>query len=316
MQKILTSSFIQLIEFAKKGGCLIEGFKMKAEKNYLKFTKMHGCGNDYIFINCFDQEINDPEKLAVILSDRHFGIGGDGLVLICSSRIADAKMKMFNMDGSEGRMCGNAIRCTAKYIYDNGYCRKKKIKIETLSGIKAIEVYTENGYVISARVDMGRAELKPEKIPVALPGDRIVDFPIDIKGTTYRITCISMGNPHAVVFLDDIDNMSLAEVGPYFEYNELFPERVNTEFVQLIDSETLKMRVWERGSGETLACGTGACAAAVAAVLNGYCDKDHDIRVLLKGGSLTVRFEDENVFMTGDCVKVFEGTIEVSNHYL
>ena len=276
----------------------------------IEFTKMHGCGNDYIYINCFEKEIDDPEELAIALSDRHFGIGGDGLVLICRSDIADAKMRMFNMDGSEGKMCGNAIRCVAKYLYDNGLCKKDEIKIETLSGIKTLHLNIENCSVSSVKVDMGRAELDPAKIPAALPGDRIINKPLTIKGQTYNITCVSMGNPHAVVFCDDTDGLDIAGLGPCFEYNGIFPERVNTEFVQVIGRNTIKMRVWERGSGETLACGTGACAAAVASVLNGYCDKGQDIRVLLRGGELVINYTDERVLMTGNCVKVFEGVIE------
>lgn len=277
----------------------------------LEFTKMHGCGNDYIYIDCLEREIDDPGELAVVLSDRHFGIGGDGLVLICRSDTADARMRMFNADGSEGRMCGNAIRCVAKYLYDNGICRKNVMEIETLSGIKTLQLSAEGGGVTSVKVDMGKAELEPSKIPVTLQGDRIINRPLTVGGRTYGITCVSMGNPHAVVFCDDPDSLELEELGPLFEYSEIFPERVNTEFVQVIDRNTIKMRVWERGSGETLACGTGACAAAVASVLNGYCDKGRDIRVLLRGGELTVNYTDESVFMTGGCVKVFEGVIEV-----
>lgn len=277
----------------------------------LEFTKMHGCGNDYIYINCFEQEIDDPERLAIALSDRHFGIGGDGLVLICRSDMADARMRMFNMDGSEGRMCGNAIRCVAKYLYDNGLCKKNEIKIETLSGVKTLLLNTENGSVVSVKVDMGKAELEPSKIPVTLPGDRIINEPVTVGKETYNITCVSMGNPHAVVFCDDPDSLDIEELGPRFEHHEIFPERVNTEFVQVIDRNTIKMRVWERGSGETLACGTGACAAAVASVLNGYCNKGQDIRVLLTGGELTINYTDERVLMTGNCVRVFEGVIEV-----
>ena len=284
---------------------------MAKERVRLDFTKMHGCGNDYIYINCLEQEPENPGKLAVVLSDRHFGIGGDGLVLICESHVADAKMRMFNMNGSEGRMCGNAIRCVAKYLYDNGICRKEEIKIETLSGIKTLKLVTDNGFVTSVTVDMGKAELNPSKIPVRLPGDSVVSFPVNISGRNYAITCVSMGNPHAVVFCDDVDSLRLPELGPCFEINEIFPERVNTEFVRVIDRNTLKMRVWERGSGETLACGTGACAAVVASVLNGYCDKGQDIRVLLAGGELIINYTDERVLMTGNCVKVFEGTVEV-----
>ena len=276
----------------------------------IEFTKMHGCGNDYIYINCFDREIDSPDELAIALSDRHFGIGGDGMVLICRSDIADAKMRMFNMDGSEGKMCGNAIRCVAKYLYDNGLCKKDEIKIETLSGIKTLQLNVENCSVSSVKVDMGKAEFEPLKIPVALPGNRIINEPLNIRGQTFNITCVSMGNPHAVVFCDDTDGLDIAGLGPCFEYNGIFPERVNTEFVQVIGRNTIKMRVWERGSGETLACGTGACAAAVASVLNGHCDKGQDIRVLLRGGELVINYTDERVLMTGNCVKVFEGVIE------
>lgn len=277
----------------------------------IEFTKMQGCGNDYIYINCFEREINCPESLSIALSDRHFGIGGDGVILICKSDIADAKMRMFNLDGSEGKMCGNAIRCVAKYLYDDGLVKKNEIKIETLSGIRTLQVNTKNGLVSSVKVDMGRAELEPSKIPVTLQGERIVNAPLNIQSYTCRITCVSMGNPHAVVFCDDVDALNLTEIGPCFEHNEIFPERVNTEFVKVIDKNTIKMRVWERGSGETLACGTGACAAAVAAVLNGYCNKGEDIHVILLGGELTINYTDETVFMTGDCAKVFEGLVEI-----
>jgi len=277
----------------------------------IEFTKMHGCGNDYIYINCFEQEIDNPERLSVILSDRHFGIGGDGIVLILKSDVADAKMRMFNSDGSEGKMCGNAIRCVGKYLYDNGMVRKNELKIETLSGIKTLRLNTEDGLVSTVRVDMGKAELNPSKIPVNLPGDKIIDHPLNVGGNIYHITCVSVGNPHAVVFCDDLTSLDLADIGPKFENHEIFPERVNTEFVKIIGNNILQMRVWERGSGETLACGTGACAAAVAATVNGYFPKGEDIHVLLLGGELIVNYSDETVYMTGCCVKVFEGTIEL-----
>lgn len=277
----------------------------------IDFTKMQGCGNDYIYINCFEREIKSPERLAVTLSDRHFGIGGDGIVLILKSKVADARMRMFNLDGSEGKMCGNAIRCIAKYLYDSKIVRKNEIKIETLSGVKALQINTQNGLVSTVRVDMGKAELEPSKIPANIPGKQIVNYPLSIAGETFHITCVSMGNPHAVVFCDDVDNLKLTELGPLFENNEIFPERVNTEFVKVFDKNTIKMRVWERGSGETLACGTGACAAAVAAVLNGYCSKGEDIHVLLLGGELIINYTDKTVFMTGGCAKVFEGVVEI-----
>lgn len=277
----------------------------------IDFTKMQGCGNDYVYINCFLQEINNPEKLAVLLSDRHFGIGGDGIVLICKSDVADAKMRMFNLDGSEGKMCGNAIRCVAKYIYDNKMVEKQTITIETLSGIKTLYLYFENDLVSSVRVDMGKAELNPKAVPVILEGNEIINYPIKIQDFDYKITCVSMGNPHAVVFCDNVDEINLEKIGPMFENNKIFPERVNTEFVEIIDKKTLKMRVWERGSGETLACGTGACAAAVAAVLNGVCEKGEDICVKLIGGELFINYTDDGVYMTGGCEKVFDGNIEI-----
>lgn len=277
----------------------------------MKFTKMHGCGNDYIYINCLTEEVSSPELLSVKLSDRHFGIGGDGLVLICKSDIADAKMRMFNADGSEGKMCGNAIRCVAKYLYDNGIVRKENLTIETLSGIKKLKLFTENGEVFSVCVDMGKAEFAPDRIPVLLEGDRIINQEVEIGKAKYRITCVSMGNPHCVVFCDDVDEIDIEKTGPEFENAPIFPERVNTEFIKVIDRNTLEMRVWERGSGETLACGTGACAAAVAAVENGFCAKGEEIRVVLKGGNLLIRYTDETVYMTGNAVKVFDGVIEI-----
>ncbi|MDR1002306.1 MAG: carbamoyl-phosphate synthase large subunit [Oscillospiraceae bacterium] len=290
---------------------LININEMRNERMKLEFTKMQGCGNDYIYINCFDREINCPESLSAILSDRHFGIGGDGVVLICRSERCDAKMRMFNLDGSEGKMCGNAIRCVAKYLYDNGIVKKDVMTIDTLSGVKTLHLNTQSGKVSSVRVDMGKAELNPALIPVSIDRESVVDYPVTIGGAEYSITCVSMGNPHAVVFLDEIEHLNLCEIGPLFEHYELFPERINTEFIKIIDKNTIKMRVWERGSGETLACGTGACAAAVAAVLNGHCNKGEDIRVLLLGGELTINYTDETVFMTGDCAKVFEGIIEI-----
>ena len=219
----------------------------------LDFTKMHGCGNDYIYINCLKRQVEHPQKLAVQLSDRHFSIGGDGIVLICKSDKADAKMRMFNIDGSEGKMCGNAIRCVAKYLYDRDICKKKTISIETLSGIKTLQLHTANGQVATVTVDMGKADFDPKTIPVALPGESVIRYPAKIGGQTVEITCVSMGNPHCVVFGEDPDGLELEKIGPRFENDPLFPERVNTEFIQVLDEKTLKMRVWERGSGETLA---------------------------------------------------------------
>ncbi|MBQ1333883.1 MAG: carbamoyl-phosphate synthase large subunit [Clostridia bacterium] len=290
---------------------LIDINNMRSEKMRLDFIKMHGAGNDYIYIDCFEKTIESPESLSVLLSDRHFGIGGDGIVLICPSDVADARMRMFNLDGSEGEMCGNAIRCVAKYLYDTKRVYKGEMTIETLAGIKKIKVITQNDRVMKAVVDMGRAELSPEKIPVLLDGESVIGRHVIIGGTPYDITCVSMGNPHCVVFVDDVEGLDLEKIGPKFEYDTLFPERVNTEFIQIAGDNVLKMRVWERGSGETLACGTGACAAAVAAVLNWHCDRERDIRVILLGGELHIRYTDDAVYMTGDAKKVFEGTTEI-----
>ncbi|MGI6229029.1 MAG: carbamoyl-phosphate synthase large subunit, partial [Christensenellales bacterium] len=296
---------------------LVDINNLRSERMTLKFTKMQGCGNDYIYINCINNaatagvEINSPESLSVLLSDRHFGVGGDGIVLILPSDVADAKMRMFNLDGSEGRMCGNSIRCVGKYLYDNGIIRKQKMTIETLSGIRELTLMTQNKTVSSVKVNMGKAELAPEKIPVNLQGESVINQPIIINAKEYAITSLSMGNQHAVVFLDDIDNLDIAAIGPLFENHPLFPERVNTEFVKVTGKNSLKMRVWERGSGETLACGTGACASAVAAVLNGYCNKNEDIKVALLGGELVIRYTDDAVYMTGECKKIFDGTVEI-----
>ena len=290
---------------------LIDINRMREARLRLEFTKMQGCGNDYIYINCLEHEINFPESLSILLSDRHYGIGGDGVVLILPSDVAEAKMRMFNLDGSEGKMCGNAIRCVAKYLYDNGVVSRRTMRIETLSGVRELALATTNGQVSSVSVNMGRAELEPEKIPVSLPGDRVVAYPVEIGGAAYHITCVSMGNPHAAIFCKGVDALSLPKIGPLFESSALFPDRVNAEFIEVIERNHLKMRVWERGSGETLACGTGACAAAVAAVLNGYCDLCADIRVQLLGGELVIHYDGQNVFMTGECKKIFDGAVEI-----
>ena len=294
---------------------LVDINDMRDEKMKLNFTKMHGTGNDYIYFSTFDQRIDNPEALSVRLSDRHFGIGGDGIILVCPSDKADAKMRIFNLDGSEGKMCGNGIRCVGKFLYDHGMVDIKKkdmLDIETLSGIKHLKAYTLDGEVKSLRVDMGKAILDPKEIPAKMDKDKIVNEPYTIDGEEYNITCVSMGNPHCVVFIKgDIDNLELDEIGPKFENDKLFPERVNTEFVKVLDDHTIKMRVWERGSGETWACGTGACAAAVAACENGFCNKGDDITVKLKGGDLVINYTDETVYMTGEAERVFEGTVEV-----
>ena len=294
---------------------LVDINDMRDEKMKLNFTKMHGTGNDYIYFSTFDQRIDNPEALSVRLSDRHFGIGGDGIILVCPSDKADAKMRIFNLDGSEGKMCGNGIRCVGKFLYDHGMVdikKKDKLDIETLSGIKHLKAYTLDGEVKSLRVDMGKAILDPKEIPAKMDKDKIVNEPYTIDGEEYNITCVSMGNPHCVVFIKgDIDNLELDKIGPKFENDKLFPERVNTEFVKVLDDHTIKMRVWERGSGETWACGTGACAAAVAACENGFCNKGDDITVKLKGGDLVINYTDETVYMTGEAERVFEGTVEV-----
>lgn len=277
----------------------------------LQFTKMHGCGNDYIYFNCMDKELDNPEQLSIMLSDRHFSIGGDGIIMICHSDVADARMRMFNADGSEGKMCGNATRCIGKYLYDNGIVKKDKISLETLSGIKYLDLTVENGKVKLVSVDMGKAILVPNEIPVALSGDIAVNVPHSVDGKDYSITCVSMGNPHCVVFGGDPDEIELEKIGPKFENDPIFPERVNTEFAQIIDERTIKMRVWERGSGETLACGTGACATAVAAVLCGYCKKGEDITLKLRGGELIINYTDERVLMTGPAAVSFTGEVEV-----
>ena len=276
----------------------------------LPFVKMQGCGNDYIYIDCFEETVEDPETLARRLSDRHFGIGGDGVVLICPSGVADARMRMFNLDGSEGLMCGNAIRCVGKYLHDVRGVDKTEVTVETRSGIKRLRLILKDGLVDEAEVDMGKARLTPGAIPVTLPGEAVVDCPVSVAGGDYRITCVSMGNPHCVVFCDQPDSLRLEEVGPRFEHDPLFPERVNTEFVQVVDAHTLRMRVWERGSGETLACGTGACASVVAAVLCGHCPRDEEVQVLLRGGTLTVRYRvDGSVLMRGPAEFAFEGRV-------
>lgn len=279
----------------------------------MKFTKLHGAGNDYIYFNCLEETIVNPEQLSIRLSDRHFSIGGDGIVLICPSRTADVKMRMFNADGSEGKMCGNAIRCVAKYIYDRGIINSETIRVETLSGIKTIQVFVENGKVIQARVDMGKAtRLQADEITMLEgQGDFLINFPLLVEGDAWAITTVSMGNPHCVVFLSEVAGLDLQKIGHDFENHPVFPQKINTEFVRVISPVVLEMRVWERGSGETLACGTGACAAVTAAILNGHCQKNTDVTVRLLGGELTIRVTEDTVYMTGNTVEVFTGEIEI-----
>ena len=280
----------------------------------LKFTKMHGIGNDYIYINAFEQKIDDPNALALKLSDRRFSIGGDGVILICPSDVADAKMRMFNADGSEGMMCGNGVRCVGKYVYDNLLTDKSRdtITIETLSGIKTLKITAVDGKAELLEVDMGKAILKASDIPVIYENEeKVIAKPLIVDSKEHIVTCVSMGNPHCVTFVDDVDLLELEKIGPSFENHEAFPQRINTEFVKVIDEKTLQMRVWERGSGETWACGTGACATVVAACENGYCKKGDDITVHLRGGDLIINYTDERVLMTGPATKVFDGEIEV-----
>lgn len=278
----------------------------------MRFTKMQGIGNDYIYVNCFKENVPDPESVSIKVSDRHFGIGGDGLVLIMPSDKADFRMRMFNADGSEGMMCGNASRCIGKYVYDKGLTDKTDITLETKSGIKKLHLNPENGKVKTVGVDMGEAILKPRDIPMNADGDSFVNKPVAVDGKEQNITAVSMGNPHAVIFTVSIDKLDLEKIGPSYENHPLFPERVNTEFCEVIDSRTLKMRVWERGSGETWACGTGACATAVAAVLNGFCKRDEEITLKLRGGDLKITYRSDNhVIMCGEAETVFEGEINL-----
>ncbi len=304
------------------------------KKFELNFTKMHGLGNDYIYVNCMKECPADPSGLSRRLSDRHFGIGSDGLVLIMPSEVADFRMRMFNADGSEAEMCGNAARCVGKYAYDNGLTDKSKVTLETLAGIKTLLLTVKTGRVELVRVDMGEPVLKPDAIPAVCPKDAafpkgaalfesafpkgvecpealFLSQPVTVGDRTFHVTCVSMGNPHAVSYIDDVDGFPLDVYGPLMETHELFPKKINSEFVQVLDKQTLKMRVWERGAGETLACGTGACAAVVASVLNGLCGRKAVVK--LSGGDLTIEWDekDNHVFMTGPAVKVFEGVVEL-----
>lgn len=279
----------------------------------LTFSKMHGIGNDYIYINCFQETVTDPEKLSIFMSNVRFGVGSDGLVLILPSEVADFRMRIFNADGSEAMMCGNATRCVGKYVYEHGMTDKTEVSLETNSGIKYLTLYVNEATnkVDAVKVDMGKAILKPAEIPVADDGDRFIAKPVVVDGVSYDMTCVSMGNPHAVVFLPEIDSLDLEKIGPSFEHHVLFPNRVNTEFIRVIDDHTLQMRVWERGSGETFACGTGACAAAVASVLNGYCKREQEILIHLRGGDLRIIYHnDESVTMIGPATFIFEGKME------
>lgn len=274
----------------------------------MKFTKMQGIGNDYVYVNCLQETIENPSELAKKISDRHYGVGSDGLIMINPSDKADFEMEMYNADGSRGEMCGNGIRCVAKYVYDYGLTDKTSISVETLAGIKYLDLTVEDGKVVFVKVDMGKPMLRPEEVPVVSEKEEVIDEPITVDGQEYRMTCVSMGNPHAVVFIDqDVKEFPLETVGVKFENHERFPKRVNTEFVNVLDRHTAQMRVWERGSGETLACGTGACAVAVACALNGL--TEDEVTVKLLGGDLQIKWDREKntVYMTGPAEVVFDG---------
>ena len=275
----------------------------------MRFTKMHGCGNDYVYVNLFEEEVADPSAVSVQVSDRHFGIGSDGLITIGPSEVADFRMRIYNADGSEAEMCGNGIRCVAKYVYDHKLTDKTEISVESGAGIKYLTLYVEEGTVQQVRVDMGEPILEPAQIPVVSDRQRVIDEPIMVDGKEWRMTCVSMGNPHAVVFVDDVKEFPLEQIGPKFENHERFPKRTNTEFVEIISRTEASMRVWERGSAETWACGTGTCATVMACILNGL--TDHKVLVHLRGGDLTIEYDEKtnHVFMTGPATEVFSGEI-------
>lgn len=277
----------------------------------MKFTKMHGIGNDYVYVNCFKETVENPSEVAIKVSDRHFGIGSDGLILIKPSEVADGKMEMYNADGSQGAMCGNGIRCVAKYMYDYGITDKTSISVETKSGIKYLDLTLKDGKVDTVKVNMGTPILKAADIPVRSEKEQVVDEPVMVDGKEWKITCVSMGNPHAITYIDDVKNLEIEKIGPKFENHEIFPDRVNTEFVHVIDRNTVEMRVWERGSGETLACGTGACAVAVSSILNGLTEEEVTVKLL--GGDLKIFWNrtENKVYMTGSATTVFDGEIEI-----
>ena len=277
----------------------------------MKFTKMHGIGNDYVYVNCLKENVENPSEVAIKISDRHFGIGSDGLILIKPSDVADGKMEMYNADGSQGDMCGNGIRCVAKYMYDYGITDKTSISVETKSGIKYLDLTLKNGKVDTVKVNMGAPILKASEIPVISEKEQVISEPVTIDGKEWKITCVSMGNPHAITYIDDVKHLEIEKIGPKFENHEIFPDRVNTEFVHVIDRNTVEMRVWERGSGETYACGTGACAVAVSSILNGLTEEEVTVKLL--GGDLKIFWnrEENRVYMTGSATKVFDGEIDL-----
>lgn len=273
---------------------------------------MHGLGNDYVYVNCFEEKIDNPPAVARFVSDRHFGIGSDGLIMINPSKTADFEMEMYNADGSRGEMCGNGIRCVAKYVYDYGLTDKTQISVETLGGIKYLDLTVEDGKVSLVKVDMGKPELEADLIPIISEREQVIDEPIEVDGKEYHMTGVSMGNPHAVIYVDDVKGLDMEKIGPKFENHERFPKRINTEFVHCIDRQTVEMRVWERGSGETLACGTGACAVAVSSILNNLTDTRVTVKLL--GGDLQIEWdrEKDRVFMTGPATVVFDGVIDIT----
>lgn len=280
----------------------------------MKFTKMQGLGNDYVYVDCTKEEVADPKQFAIWVSDRHFGIGSDGLILIKPSKAADFYMEMYNADGSRSAMCGNGIRCVGKYVYDFGLTDKTEVAIETAAGIKYLSLRLQKGKVSEVRVNMGSPILKPELVPTAMAAtgeNGVIDAPLTVDGKDYRVTCVSMGNPHAITYVEDEKAVDIGKLGPVFEHHPAFPERTNVEFVRVADRKNLYMRVWERGSGETLACGTGACAVAVASVLNGLCDEEVTLHLL--GGELKIQWnrEENVVYMTGPAVTVFTGELSL-----
>ena len=277
----------------------------------MKFKKMHGIGNDYVYVNCFEESVKNPAEVSKFVSDRHFGIGSDGLILISPSAKADFRMNIYNADGSQAEMCGNGIRCVAKYVYDYGLTDKTEFSVETLAGIKYLKLQIENGKTATVEVNMGAPILEAKAIPVAVEESPVVNVPVEVKGKIYHMTCVSMGNPHAIIFMNNVKDLDIEAIGPYFENHTVFPKRTNTEFVEVIDRNTVNMRVWERGSDETLACGTGACATTVACILNNK--TEDEVTVHLLGGDLKIRWDRENnqVYMTGPATVVFDGEINL-----
>lgn len=278
----------------------------------MKFTKMQGIGNDYLYFNCFEEKIENPSELSIKLSDRHFGVGSDGIILIEPSDKADCRMDIYNADGSRAMMCGNGIRCVGKYVYEHGLVKKDVLKVDTMSGVKTLYLDVENGIVRSVKVDMGKPVFRSAAIPVQFPKETVIDEPITVDGTEYRMTCVSMGNPHCILFVDDVEGIAIEKIGPQMEHNPIFPDRANIEFVQVLNSGEAKMRVWERGSGETWACGTGACASAVSCAVNQKTGRK--VKMHLKGGDLSIEWDDQTdtVFMQGPAEFVFEGTVNLS----